>query len=279
MYCVTLLLSHIILVPGGLTEKENVTVAGMYIPWKAEEERWYCQGSRESKFKCPHGTFKPVGISNWSEDFSQEETVLWRYWKESARTQLTSETFLTAPLSESSRDQEVHCYLKNEKTRKCKQRDSKQNSCSFQTRSFLCWTLGVWMALLLCLRREEQVNEAANGEPGFGWAAKPIKTAEPRQWQYFGMLLQWSKWPYISFYVFIFLYVYSHLNDLACFLVMPAKPDLFYLALPSNFLACRLLQGKMAGRGVFGLSWDVVTFFAAAIGHRRKNQCLFLHRR
>lgn len=49
------------------------------------------------------------------------------------------------------------------------------------------------MALLLCLHREEQVNEAANGEPGFGWAAKPIETAEPRQWQYFGVLLQWSK--------------------------------------------------------------------------------------
>lgn len=39
MYCVTVMLSLIILVPGGLTEKENVTVPGTYLPWKAEEER------------------------------------------------------------------------------------------------------------------------------------------------------------------------------------------------------------------------------------------------
>ena len=128
----------------------------------------------------------------------------------------------------------------------------------------LGWAAGVWVALLLCLRREEQVNEAANGVPGFGWATKPIKMAEPRQWQYFGMTFQWSKWPYISFYVFIFLYVYSHLNDLACFLVTPAKPELFYLALPSNSLACRLLPGKLACRGASGLSWDVAVFFCCS---------------
>lgn len=139
---------------------------------------------------------------------------------------------------------------------------------------------GVWVAFLLCLHREEQVNEAANGVPGFGWATKPIKMAEPRQWQYFGMTFQRSKWPYISFYVFIFLYVYSHLNDLACFLVTPAKPDLFYLALPSNFLACPLLPGKLASRGASGLSWDVAVFFLLqSSGHRRENLCLFLHKR
>lgn len=129
----------------------------------------------------------------------------------------------------------------------------------------LGWAAGVRAALLLCLHREEQVNEAANGVPGFGWATKPIKMAEPRQWQYFGMTFQWSKRPYISFYVFIFLYVYSHLNDLACFLVTPAKPDLFCLPLPSNFLACRCVPGELASRGASSLSWDVAAFFAAVI--------------
>lgn len=217
------------------------------------------QGSRENKFKHVHRAFKPVGISNGSEDFSQEKTVLWRYWKESARTQLTSWHselhFLSLP--------GIQGFIAALKMRKSESvsRGIQTRAPVFTNKEFAMlstWGLNDSVALPA---REEQVAEVANGGPGFGWAAKPIKTAEPRQWQYFGMCLQWSKWPYISFYVFIFLYVYSHLNGLACFLVMPAKPDLFYLALPSNFLACQLLQGKMAGRGVFGLSWDVVPFF------------------
>lgn len=144
------------------------------------------------------------------------------------------------------------------------------------TNLLLGWAAGAWVAVLLCLRGEEQVNEAVNGLPGFGWATKPIKMAEPRQWQYFGMTFQWSKWPYISFYVFIFLYVYSHLNDLACFLVMPAKPDLFCLALPSNFLACQLQPGKLASRGAFGLNWHVFYFCCSHQGKEGRS-CVYFY--
>lgn len=146
-----------------------------------------------------------------------------------------------------------------------------------ETANLLGRAAGVWVALLPHLCREERVVKAAKRVPGFGWATNPIKIAEPRQWQYFGMTFQWSKWPYISFYVFIFLYVYSHLNDLACFLVMPAKPDLFYLALPSNFLVCWLLPGKLAGRGASGLSWAVAAFFCYSHQGTDRRFCVYFH--
>lgn len=78
MYCVIRMLSHIILVPGGPTEKGNVTVPDVFPPGQAEEESWWWQGGRENKYRYLHGTFQPVGKSTWSEDFSQAETLLWR---------------------------------------------------------------------------------------------------------------------------------------------------------------------------------------------------------
>lgn len=121
-----IMLSHIVLVPGGHTEKGNVTVPSMFPPGRAEEERWWWWWGRESKYRYLHRAVRSLGKSTVSEHFSQEEIVLWRCWRESARTQLTLETFLIAPLTEFSRCQEVHCCLKNEKTKKCKQRSSKQ---------------------------------------------------------------------------------------------------------------------------------------------------------
>ena len=69
------MLSHTVLVPGGHSEKGNVTVPGTFPPGRAERERcWWWEGE-ESKYRYLHRAFQSLGKSAMNEDFSQAETV------------------------------------------------------------------------------------------------------------------------------------------------------------------------------------------------------------